>query len=69
MKKIILAALLSILMLCSVFAQGSTEADDEVVTLTFMRTGTPEVLRDIFEPIIAEFEATHPNIKIDMQDL
>ena len=41
----------------------------EIVTLTFMRTGTPEVLREIFDPIIASFEEEHPNIKIDMQDL
>ena len=34
-----------------------------------MRTGTPEVLREIFEPIIEKFEAEYPNIKIDMQDL
>ena len=43
--------------------------DGEQVTLTFVRTGTPEILRDIFEPIIADFEKEHPNIKIDMQDL
>lgn len=42
---------------------------DEQVTITFMRTGTPEVLRGIFEPIIADFEKEHPNIKVDMQDL
>lgn len=52
---------------------GSDDADsgdtEEVVTLTFMRTGTPEVLREILEPIIEEFEAEYPNIKIDMQDL
>ena len=50
-------------------APTAESSDDEVVTLTLMRTGTPEVLREIFEPIIAEFEAQHPNIKIDMQDL
>lgn len=42
---------------------------DEVVTLTFMRTGTPEVLHGIFDPMIEAFESEHPNIKIDMQDL
>ena len=41
----------------------------ETVTLTLMRTGTPEVLHGIFDPIIEQFEADHPNIKIDMQDL
>lgn len=41
----------------------------EQVTLTFVRTGTPEVLRGIFEPIIADFEKENPDIKIDMQDL
>lgn len=45
------------------------DGGDENVTLTFMRTGTPEVLREIFEPIIADFEEEYPNIKVDMQDL
>lgn len=47
----------------------SKDSSDEQVTVTFMRTGTPEVLREIFEPIIADFEKEYPNIKIDMQDL
>lgn len=42
---------------------------DETVTVTFMRTGTPEVLHEIFDPIIEEFEKEYPNIKVDMQDL
>jgi len=51
--------------------QESSAPDEsgEQVTLTFVRTGTPEILRGIFEPIIANFEKDHPNIKIDMQDL
>ena len=70
MKRIILAMLIAMLIIVPVWSSGSEEAaDDGTVTLTFMRTGTPEVLRGIFEPIIAEFEATHPGIKIDMQDL
>ncbi len=47
----------------------ASQAPAEQVTITLMRTGTPEVLRGIFEPIIAEFEKEYPNIKIDMQDL
>lgn len=50
-------------------ADDAQEPSGEQVTLTFVRTGTPEILREIFEPIIADFEAEHPNIKIDMQDL
>ena len=53
-------------------APGSTGAggdSGEVVTLTFMRTGTPEVLHEIFDPMIEAFEKEYPNIKIDMQDL
>lgn len=46
-----------------------SDAPQEQVTLTFMRTGTPEVLHGIFDSIIADFEKEHPNIKIDMQDL
>ncbi|MCD4557748.1 ABC transporter substrate-binding protein [Schaalia sp. lx-100] len=41
----------------------------EQVTLTLMRTGTPEILRPIFEPMIAKFEEANPGIKVDMQDL
>lgn len=44
-------------------------SSDEVVTITLVRTGTPEVLREIFAPLIAEFESQHSNIKVDMQDL
>lgn len=44
-------------------------ASGDPVTLTFMRTGTPEQLHPIFDPMIAEFEKQYPNIKIDMQDL
>ncbi|WP_167203007.1 ABC transporter substrate-binding protein [Actinomyces respiraculi] len=56
-------------------ACGGRAADDEnggaggQVTLTLMRTGTPEILRPIFEPMIAEFEEANPGIKVDMQDL
>lgn len=49
-------------------AEGGSDSED-TVTLTLMRTGTPEVLHGIFDPIIAQFEKDHPNIKIDMQDL
>lgn len=47
---------------------GDKESGEQV-TLTFMRTGTPEVLHGIFDSIIADFEKEYPNIKIDMQDL
>ena len=50
-------------------ADAAGDKSDEVVTLTLVRTGTPEVLHEIFDPLIAEFETQHPNIKIDMQDL
>ena len=49
-------------------SNDSTSAGEEV-TLTFVRTGTPEVLHDIFDDIIKQFETDYPNIKIDMQDL
>lgn len=66
MKKLIaiLVAMLMVLSLC-----GTAFADKEDVTVTLVRTGTPEVLHNIFEPLIAAFEEEHPNIKIDMQDL
>lgn len=70
MKKIFTFLIILVCIFSSLFAQGNTEAKtDEEITLTFMRTGTPEVLREIFEPIIADFEAQNPGIKIDMQDL
>jgi ABC-type glycerol-3-phosphate transport system substrate-binding protein len=47
----------------------NTNETKEPVTITFVRTGTPEILRNIFEPIIAKFEAENPDIKVDMQDL
>ena len=50
-------------------APSAGGGSDETVTLTLMRTGTPEVLHGIFDPIIAQFEKDHSNIKIDMQDL
>lgn len=48
---------------------GDTAGDGEVVTITLVRTGTPEILHEIFDPIIAQFEEEYPNIKVDMQDL
>lgn len=48
---------------------GANASNGEQVTITFMRTGTPEVLRGIFGPIIENFEKEYPNIKVDMQDL
>lgn len=48
---------------------ASAPASTEPITLTFMRTGTPEVLHGIFDPMIEAFEKEYPNIKIDMQDL
>lgn len=48
---------------------NASTASTETVTLTFMRTGTPEVLHEIFDPMIEAFETEYPNIKIDMQDL
>lgn len=41
----------------------------EPVTITFVRTGTPEILHGIFDPIIEQFEKEHPNIHVEMQDL
>ncbi len=49
--------------------ESSTPETKEPVTITFVRTGTPEILREIFEPIIAKFEAENPDIKVEMQDL
>lgn len=45
------------------------KSSDEKVTITFMRTGTPEILREIFKPIIEKYEKENPNVTIDMQDL
>lgn len=42
---------------------------DEQVTLTLVRTGTPEILRPIFEPILQQYEAQNPNVTIELQDL
>ena len=50
-------------------SSGTSSSSGEQVTLTFMRTGTPEVLHEIFDPMIEAFEKEYPNIKIDMQDL
>ncbi|WP_172119691.1 ABC transporter substrate-binding protein [Actinomyces faecalis] len=50
-------------------ADNESSGSGEQVTLTLMRTGTPEILRPIFEPMIAEFEEANPGIKVDMQDL
>ena len=71
MKKVLVLLLFVSLVAFQVFGGGAKEVTSEEgpITLTFMRTGTPEVLRGIFEPIIAEFEAENPGIKIDMQDL
>ena len=65
--KRILAALVTLCMLLTVSV--SLASAEETVTLSFVRTGTPEVLHEIFDDIIANFEAEYPNIKIDMQDL
>ena len=44
MKRIILAMLIAMLIIVPAWSSGSEEAaDDGTVTLTFMRTGTPEV--------------------------
>lgn len=66
MKKTLSLVLALALLLTLAIVPATAE---EQVTLTFMRTGTPEVLRGIFEPIIENFEKEYPNIKIDMQDL
>ena len=47
----------------------TSQTDAEEITLTFMRTGTPEILHGIFDELIVEYETANPNIKIDMQDL
>ena len=65
--KRILAALVTLCMLLTVSV--SLASAEETVTLSFVRTGTPEVLHEVFDDIIANFEAEYPNIKIDMQDL
>ena len=67
MKKM-LACILALCMICSLAAWTPAAAED-VVTVTLVRTGTPEVLHGIFEPLIEKFEAEHPNIKVNMQDL
>lgn len=67
MKKM-LACILALCMICSLAAWTPAAAED-VVTVTLVRTGTPEVLHGIFDPLIEKFEAEHPNIKVNMQDL
>lgn len=49
-------------------SQNATSAENPV-TITFVRTGTPEILHGIFDSIIADFEKENPDIKVDMQDL
>ncbi len=66
MKKLF-AMLIALMMLVSLCSTAFAEGED--VTITLVRTGTPEVLHNIFEPLIEQFEAEHPNIKVDMQDL
>ncbi len=58
-----------LLALAMVFTLAGTALADDPVTITLVRTGTPEVLHDIFEPMIEAFEAEHPNIKVELQDL
>jgi ABC-type glycerol-3-phosphate transport system substrate-binding protein len=47
---------------------GEETPKKEPVTIVFMRTGTPEIVREIFEPMIAEFEKENSDIKVDLQD-
>ena len=49
--KRILAALVTLCMLLTVSV--SLASAEETVTLSFVRTGTPEVLHEIFDDIIA----------------
>ena len=63
-----LSFLIVLIFILSLCVSGNVNAN-EVIELTFVRTGTPEVLRKIFDPIIKSFEEKHPNIKINMQDL
>ena len=67
MKKM-LACILALCMICSLAAWTPAAAED-VVTVTLVRTGTPEVLHGIFEPLIEKFEAEHPKMMVNMQDL
>jgi len=69
---------LSVLAACSKSNESSSESPgaassgnppSEIAKITFMRTGTPELIRQIFEPIIADFEAKNPDIKVELQDL
>lgn len=48
--------------------QNNAEGEEEVTEITFMRTGTPDKIRDIFEPIIEDFEEENPDIKVDLKD-
>lgn len=64
-----LAAVAASALVLSGCSGGGSGSGDEKVTLAFMRTGTPEQLRPLFEPMIEEFEKQNPNITIDMQDL
>lgn len=59
----------AVVVLSGCAAPGAAESSDGHVTLTFMRTGTPEQLHPLFDPMIEEFEKQNPNISIDMQDL
>lgn len=50
-------------------AESMTSQSQEQVTITLVRTGTPEILHNIFDPIIENFEKEYPNIHVEMQDL
>ena len=64
MKKLITILLLAVLAF-SVFAQAATEASNEPITIEFW-THEDANRQALEEQYIADFEATHPNVKINI---
>jgi multiple sugar transport system substrate-binding protein len=48
---------------------NSRDKNEEKVVLKLMRPGTVDVVRDIFEPMVADFEKQNPNIDVEIVDL
>lgn len=70
MKKAMLALLALALLAAPLFANGTTETTakpaDSTVTLTFVETMTSPSRTAQIEKIIADYEATHPTIKVKL---
>lgn len=64
--KLILGCLLGIPMLLPLLACGGSSG--EVVELNFLRMGNDEAEKEFWQEVIADYEATHENVKINYDD-